>query len=222
MKLATRLTAVLASAGLLFGGTTAVESGADLTVNSPERVVVNQAYEWVPWRIGGHWAHAIEDATVHLERAPSRSVVDLDWTTHRGDRAGRFQVDDFMVRPGRHKVWVDAVDRDYIPMSAKPDFITIKFGSRASLVPKRAGKRVTLRSRAMRWNSTWSEWTPFRATVVTFQRKTPRGWKFVGRDKPNRRGVAQISVRRKAPARYRAVVRGTAGVWKSTSAVKRR
>jgi opacity protein-like surface antigen len=186
---------------------------------TPERVVVNQAYENVRWRVNRRFANG---ADVTMEHVRSRSYTDSDTDTSPGNGVrGTMRVYEY-DRMGKHRVYGVGWDSNYNERRLMPDFIMVKRAARVALSGKRHGRVVNLRAKVRKYNGSYPTWKNHRNVRVIFQRKTPRGWKRARTDKTNRRGVAAVRVHRPARFRYRALVRQTPTVWGDASRAIRR
>ncbi|CAN7371363.1 hypothetical protein [Knoellia sp. LjRoot47] len=198
-------------------------ASTDLTVNVvPTQVVVDQAYEWVPFTIGGPAAGSLSDAIVGLEHYATRESVDSQFLSD-GVRSGRFRIYDWQLRPGRQQASIElAYDTDYNELFGGTDSVDIRFGSKTGLSTSRSGSTVTLRATGKRYSS-FGEWRSNPYTTVQFQVKLATGkWSGVATRTLSSAGTVTMTYRRATAAEYRVVSSPNAAAWGSTSAVSRR
>jgi hypothetical protein len=80
--------------------------------------------------------------------------------------SGTFKVYDWDFSPGLQKVWLeDPVDANYNPLTATPDYITIKFGSRTHLRLTHSGEAITFHLRGSHWSAVEDAWLPSHSIV---------------------------------------------------------
>lgn len=215
----TLVTAALLAVGLVVDKTPA--QGAQLYFSaSPERVVVNQAYENISWTLGGVDSPQVESVEANLEHTSTRETGDFDYATD-GDTSGTFRIYDF-DQMGRYTVYGPAYDQDFNEMSVAPTYITIKRASRSALTATRSDRYVRLRAVTKRYNGGYPMWAAHRGATVAYQRYSGGSWHAIGRRTVPSNGVTKLAVKRATRARYRVVVGQTGTVWNSASAAVRR
>jgi hypothetical protein len=212
--------------GLAFAGApTAVAADGHRINARPERVVVNQTYERVRWSVRNRTG-CLSDAGASLEHVGRRSLADYDFDTRTGNGlGGMLRLYDY-ERMGRYVVygegWNECLGAFGGSSSFSRDYITVKRAARVTLNSARHHRRVTLHAKVRRYAGGYRVWRNHRNARVTFQQRTPRGWKRISADRTNRRGVARVTIRRAKRQRFRAVVRQTPSVWARTSRPIRR
>jgi hypothetical protein len=218
------LAAFATLAGGLTVGVAATATAADtLRINArPERVVVNQHYENVRWRVfGGRWLRNGVDVELMHVRSRETSDFDYDSDPSNGYR-GRMRAYDW-ERMGAYVVKGVGWDADFNEHQLARDRIMIKRAARVALGGRRHHRKyVNLRAKVRKYHGGYPVWRNHRNARVVFKRKTASGWQRIRIKDTNRRGVAKVRVQRWRPARYRAIVRPTSTVWGRGSASIRR
>lgn len=219
-RMASVLTLVLASGATTFVTTTPAAAEDLRIVVEPQRIVVNQSYEFVPWRLAGSDTDWVDDVDVTLEHLATREYSGSDWSDSPPFN-GQFKFYDW-ERFGKYHVYGEAWDYDYNEMSVASDYVWIKAASRSPLTINRQGSNVTLRTVTKRYSGGYPIWKNHRNATVRFQRLSSGSWRTIARRTVPRNGVTQFSYRRAAAATYRVVVGETSRVWGTTARTVRR
>lgn len=217
---APRILTIAVAAIALSIGTAGPAAAEDLrVVAGPKKVVVNQAYENVSWRVAGSATGYLEDVDATLEHVSTREQSDWDYASS-APWAGSFKFYNW-ERMGRYVIRSEAYDVDYNEMSVAPAYVVIKRAAAMRFSATRAKGRVTLRAVVRKYNGSYPTWAAHRGAKVRFQRYLNGSWRTFATRTVARNAVSTLSFR--APARsYRAVVLETGTVWGKTSGVRRR
>ncbi|WP_299035676.1 hypothetical protein [uncultured Pseudokineococcus sp.] len=97
--------------------------------------------------------------------------------------------------------------------------VTVKAQSKASLSASRSGRTVTLSTAATYYNVGADRYEPFKGARVSFQVKTPQGWKTMGRVDSDEAGKATYR-QTAGKATWRAVVQPTTRIWDRTTTTR--
>lgn len=212
-------TTLLPAAAVVTGASPATAADLHFTA-TPKRVVINQSYENVQWKVRGAGVAHVDSVDVTLEHLRTRELADFDFTIN-GDTTGKLRIYDF-ERPGRYRIYGKAYDDEYSKMAVAATRITAKFASRATLGATRNGRYVTLKVTTKKYDGGYPLWKPHRKAHIVFQRHTKSGWQKLAARVVARNGVNRLTVRKPRAQRYRVVVKQTARVWGDTSRTVRR
>jgi hypothetical protein len=191
----------------------------DLRYVGPKKVVVNQAYENVSWRVAGGDTPYLESVDATLEHVSTREESGFDYA-ESAPWSGTFQFYDW-ERMGRYQIHGEAYDYDYNDMSVAPTYVMIKRAASMSFSATRSAGRVTLRTTTKKYLGSYPRWAAHRGATLRFQRFTNGAWRTFATRKVANNGIN--TVRTRAPKRsYRVVIAETGTVWGKTSGVRRR
>jgi hypothetical protein len=192
----------------------------DLSYSVPKRVMVNQAYENIAWRVVGADLPLVDNADATLEHVVTRESAGFDFAS-APPISGTFQFYDFN-RMGRYQVDGAVYDADFNELPAAPGYVVIKRASRSGLTATRSGRLVTLRGVTRQYTGGFPLWPAYRGNVVRYQRYVAGAWKTIALRKVPASGVTRLTVRRAAAARYRVRVFDQPAVWGSSSRIIRK
>lgn len=181
-------------------------------VAGPKKVVVNQSYETISWRLAG--AYGVDSVDATLEHVTTREVSDFDFAYY-APFSGQFKFYSW-ERMGRYQVYGESYDTDFYESPVSPAYVTIKRAAVVNLSAARNGRKVTLTAKTKRFNGGYPTWVNHRNAKVRFQRLAGGTWRtFATRTVPSN-GVNKITFRA-GKRSYRAVVAETATVWSDAS-----
>lgn len=206
------------SALLLAGPSPATAADTQVEVKA-RKVVINQAYEEIPWNVTGVRAAELETASVTLEHVATRETADFDYDDGPNP-SGVLEITDWS-QAGAYEVYAEGYDIDYNEVPIDSAFLVAKFASRSKLTGTRDGRAVSLRAVTRKYTGGYPRWAPHRGALVRYQRLAPAGWRTFAKTKANQRGITSVSFNRKAIATYRVVVAPTKTVWGSQRRIKK-
>jgi hypothetical protein len=193
-------------------------AAAPIVVTVPAKVVVQHAYENVPWQLSGvPWdtdPYTFQACSVTLEDQATRNQATFDTMTDASDATddGVLQVYDWMVRPGPQQVIADCMDDGQATAQ-----LVMKWGSRAGITSaKRVGKYVTVKAKVRRWDKLGSSFAAWKYAPVQLQRRVSGTWRVSRYLKSNSYGIVnnRLKVGRST---WRIVVPETSSTWSATS-----
>jgi hypothetical protein len=187
---------------------------------STKKVVVNQSYENIGWRIAGSDSWLADYANVNLEHVGTRDLADFDYSDATPPSSNLRFYDFYPM--GRYRVYGEVYDDDFNEMYAASAYVVIKAASRSTLAATRSGQQVLLRATAKKYTGSYPLWANHRSVDLAFQRLTSSGWRTVAWRRVQTNGVAKVTVRRAQRSAYRVVVPEAAAVWGVKSNVARR
>jgi hypothetical protein len=202
--------------------TPAAAATTDLTVDAPEKVVVDSAYELVPWKLTGS-ATALADVNGMAFLQTVDGMDGLDFApVITGRASGAFAVVARDVVPGQYVATAFAsptIDPDAEvmpdPYTVTDDTIVIKFGGRAGLTATRSGKVVTLTGSATRFSKD-NKWIVTRPTIK-FQRYINGAWSTIKTVTPDTKGHAVFKVTDATARSYRVYQSESTVAWSDYS-----
>jgi hypothetical protein len=186
---------------------------------TPRKVVANQAYEEVAWKVAGDGAGQVDYASVTLEHVATREAVYFD-SDEGLYPSGILRFYDF-EKPGRYRVYGEAYDPDFNEMPIADAYVTIKFAARSVLRAKRDGTLVKLTAKTKRYTGGYPRWEPHRGARIRLQRRVKGQWETIAQTRVNRTGVTVFSLRQRVTRDYRTVVAPTKRTWPTRSKVVR-
>lgn len=178
---------------------------------TPIKVVVNQSYEWIDWRVAGSGSWQVDYVSADLDHSATREGVDFDYDEY--GVGGRFQFYDWN-RMGRYTIHGEAYDQDYNELYIAPTTIMVKRQGRTTLTGSRSGGKVSLRAVMHRYDGGYPLWQPNAGATVRLQRRTSTGWRAISTRTVPKNGVLTWRFTRPRTT-FRVLVNEAPTVWSS-------
>lgn len=216
-------TAVVAAciASLLSASTAgATDAAESVSITAPSRVVVDQAYELLPWRLSGvdfdDSRDSWEMCSLALEHRATRKTLEYDLEDEHTQ--GNLRIDELSLKysapPGLYDLVVSCIEAGDASTS-----LVIKWGSRTKVKSvRRNGKKSQVRGRVLRYEGDWTGWKGAR---VTLQRSTRKGWRKVKTVRAGKKGAVAVNAKLPRKAMIRLVTREGKTTFGSTSTGRR-
>lgn len=204
--------------GVTIQSVSVAASGADPLrfEGTPLKVVVNQSYENIGWRIRGADVSRIESVDATLEHTATRETADFDFDSRASDGFnGTFRLYDW-ERMGRYTIYGQVYDDNYNKMRAASAHVTVKRQGRTFLTGTRNGQWLSLRMVAQRYDGGYPLWAANRGATIRLQRYVKGAWQNQSVRVVPSNGV--LTWRYKMPkTSFRILTTETGSVWASNS-----